>query len=125
MPALEVNLISVTKLLTAGEGYGVFVSGGAKDLRDGALVGYSPDNGRANDLYPLLCSADSGSVCGGEVHPFEPMVNSVQVLRTKAALMRLHCQLAHFSPERMAKIDPSISLADFEYICSCAVCKRA
>ena len=31
----------------------------------------------------------------------------------------------HFSPERMAIIDHSISPADFEYIRSCVVCNRA
>ena len=40
-------------------------------------------------------------------------------------VMRLHCQLAHFSPEKMARIDPSISPADFDHIRSCAVCKTA
>ena len=125
MPALDINLISVPKLLAAGESYEVFYSGGAKVLRNGALVGYTPDNGGANDLYPLLCTVASESVRGGEVHPLEPMINYVKVLKSKAALMKLHCQLAHFSPERMARIGPSISPADFEYIRSCAVCKRA
>ena len=76
-------------------------------------------------FFPLMCSVASGSVRGGEVHPLEPMTNSVNVLKSKAALMKLHCQLAHFSPERMARIDPNISPADFKYIRSCAVCKRA
>ena len=125
MPDLEMNLISLPKLPAAGENSEVFFSGKAKVLRNGALVGYTPDNGGASDLYPLLCTVASGSVRGGEVHPLLPMVNSVKVLRIKAALVRLHCQLAHFSPERMAKIDPRISPAGFEYIRSCAVCKGA
>ena len=125
IPDLRINLISVPKLLAAGENYEVFSSGGAKVLRNGALVGYTPDNGGASDFYPLLCSVASGSVRGGEVHPLEPMINSVKVLKSEAALMKLHYQLVHFSPDRMARIDPSISPADFEYIRSCAVCKRA
>ena len=125
MPALKINLISMPNLLAAGESYEVFFSGGAIVPRDAVLVGYTPDNSSASDLYPLLCTVASGSVRGGEMHPLLPMVISVKVLRTKTARMRLHCQLPHFSPERMAKIDPSISPADIEYIRSCAVCKRA
>ena len=62
---------------------------------------------------------------GGEVHLLSPMVNFFTVLQTKAALMKLHCQLAHLSPEIMTKIDPNISPHDFEYIRSCPVGKRA
>ena len=72
------------KVLAAGEGYEVFFSGGAKVLRNGVLVGYTPDNSGASDLYPLLCTVASQSVRGGEVHHLLPMVNSVKVLRTKA-----------------------------------------
>ena len=46
------------------------------------------------------------------MHHLGPMINSVKVLKSKADLMKLHCQLAHFSPEKMARIDPSISPAD-------------
>ena len=119
MPALKINLISVPKLLAAGDGHGVLFSGGPKVLRNGTLVGYTPDNSGASDLYSLLCSMASGSVRGGEVHPLEPMINSVKILKSKAALMKLHCQLAHFSPERMAIIDPCISPADFDYMLCC------
>ena len=115
MPALRINLISVPKLLAAGD-YAVFLSGGAGVLHNGTLVGYTPDNNGANDLDPLLCTVASGSVRGGEVHPLEPMINSVNVLKSKAALMKLHCQLVHFSPKKIARIDPTISSADFEYI---------
>ena len=79
MPDLRINLVSVPKLLADGENYEVLFSGGAKVLRNGALVGYTPDNGGASDLYPLLCTVASGSVRGGEVHPLMPMVNSVKV----------------------------------------------
>ena len=42
------------KLLAARENYEVFFSGGAKVLREGALVGYTSDNGGVSDLNPLL-----------------------------------------------------------------------
>ena len=61
----------------------------------------------------------------GEAHPLGPVINKVKLLSWKAALMNLHRRLAHIGPERMARIDPSISQSDYDYIRSCAVCKRA
>ena len=96
-------------MLSVADGEEVFFSGGAKVLQQGVLVGYSPDTGDNNDLYLLLCIIASGSVRGGEGHPLGPIINAVTGLCSKAALMNLHCQLAHIGPERMARIDPSIS----------------
>ena len=69
IPALRVNLISVSKMLSVADSKEVFFSGGAKVLQQGVLVGYSPDTRDNNDLYPLLCTIASGSVRGGEAHP--------------------------------------------------------
>ena len=107
---------TVPKMLSVADGKEVFFSGGAKVLQDGILVGYSPATGNNNDLYPLLCTIVSGSVREGEAHPLGPIINAGKVLRSKTALMNLHSRLAHISPESMARIDPSISRSDYDYM---------